>query len=150
MSSPTTVDMMLMTIKYVKHLVDKQISDQSRPLSLKNNILIGHIVTSSLLIGYIMFDSNHYSDLLTNLSCRNSNTCVLKMSFLPPVCTWYYRLNWAKKIPEDSEMNEMAPPSRHRIRNWSPGGLIPSTIYLSVTEAPTILSLHAWVTVDCS
>ena len=32
--------------------------------------------------------------------------------------------------PEDGEMNEMTLPSRHRIRNSSPGGLRPSTLPL--------------------
>ena len=30
--------------------------------------------------------------------------------------------------PADGDMNEMALPSRHRIRNSSPGGLMPSTL----------------------
>ena len=38
--------------------------------------------------------------------------------------------------PEDGEMNEKTLPYRHRIRNSSPGSLRPSTVYLSVTEAP--------------
>ena len=32
--------------------------------------------------------------------------------------------------PEDGEMNEMTLPSRHRIRNASPGGLRPSRLHL--------------------
>ena len=32
--------------------------------------------------------------------------------------------------PVDGEMNEMTPPSRHRIQNSNPGGLRPSTLPL--------------------
>ena len=38
--------------------------------------------------------------------------------------------------PEDGEMNEMTLPSRHRIRNSSPGGLGPSTLPLGQGGSP--------------
>ena len=38
--------------------------------------------------------------------------------------------------PEDSEMNEMTLPSRHRIRNPSPGGLRPSMLHLGHGGSP--------------
>ena len=45
------------------------------------------------------------------------------------LCT--YRLNWARKPPEDGEVSEMTLPFRYRIRNSNPGGLRPSTLPLS-------------------
>ena len=44
-----------------------------------------------------------------------------------------YRLTGPGEPPEDGEMKEMTLPSRHMIRNSSPGGLWPSTLLL-VTE----------------
>ena len=41
-----------------------------------------------------------------------------------------YGLNWAGEPPGDDEKNEMTLPSRHRIRNSSPGGLRPSSLLL--------------------
>ena len=38
--------------------------------------------------------------------------------------------------PENGEMNEMTLPSRHRIRNSSPGGLRPSTLPLGYNGSP--------------
>ena len=44
---------------------------------------------------------------------------------------------WPEETPEDGEMSEMTLPSRHRIRNSSPGGLRQRpSLYLSVTKAP--------------
>ena len=43
--------------------------------------------------------------------------------------------------PEDGEMIEMTLPSRHRIRNSSPG----RARYLSVTEAPHNTDFHTWM-----
>ena len=50
--------------------------------------------------------------------------------FRPELCT--YRLN----CPEDGDMNEMTLPSRHRIRNSNPGGLMPSTLPLGHGGSP--------------
>ena len=44
----------------------------------------------------------------------------------PPLCT--YEPNGPGEPPEDGEINEMALPLRHRIRNSWPGGLQPSTL----------------------
>ena len=40
------------------------------------------------------------------------------------------------ELPEDGEMNEMTLPSWHRIRNSSPGGLMPSTLPLGHGSSP--------------
>ena len=53
---------------------------------------------------------------------------------------WVYaHISWtgAGEPPEDGEMNEMTPPSRHRIRNSSPGGLRTSTLPLSHGGSPS-------------
>ena len=39
---------------------------------------------------------------------------------------------------EDGEMPEMTPPSRHRIRNSSQGGLRPSMLHLGHEDSPQI------------
>ena len=53
------------------------------------------------------------------------------------MCT--YRLDWARRTPEDGEMmvmdGDMTLPYSRRMRNSNPGGLRPSTLPL-VTEAP--------------
>ena len=60
--------------------------------------------------------------------------------FRPPSCT--YRLNWARRTSEDGEMIEMTLPSRHRIRNSSPGGLRPSTLPLGHRGPPQYWLSH--------
>ena len=68
------------------------------------------------------------------ISCHLSwGRGVNEMDFKPPLCT--HRLNWAKRTPEDGDMDEMTLPSRHS----SHGGLRPSTLPLG----HRILTLHA-------
>ena len=77
---------------------------------------------------HLSFQSGPITSLsmMCYLYLRNSHLNVKwnEWGFRPPWCT--YRLNWAEEPPEDGEMNEMTLPSRHRIRNSSPGGLRPS------------------------
>ena len=73
----------------------------------------------------------------------NPQTCPKKWNesgFRPPLCT--YRLNWARRTPEDGEMIEMTLSSRHRVRNSSPGGLRPSTLPLGHGGSPQYWLSH--------
>ena len=54
--------------------------------------------------------------------------------FLIHLCAHSYRLNCARRPPEDGEINEITLPSRHRIKNLGPGGLRTSMLLLD--EAP--------------
>ena len=60
--------------------------------------------------------------------------------FRPPLCT--YRLNWARRTSWGWRNNEMTLSSRHRIRNWSPGGLRPSTLPLGHGGSPQYWLSH--------
>ena len=60
--------------------------------------------------------------------------------FRPPLCT--YRLNWARRTSWGWWDYEMTLSSRHRIRNSSPGGLMPSTLPLGHGGSPQYWLSH--------
>ena len=66
-------------------------------------------------------------DLLEMRHCKN------EWVFRPPLCT--YKLIWSRRTVWGWWDEWDGTPSRHSIRNSNPGGLKPSPLYFSVTEA---------------
>ena len=107
------------------------------PQFIAQSIISANILTQCL----IKVHTNVMVKLVRNITlARNLLTTKMKMNraFGHPCA--HIGLTGPGEPPEDGEMIEMTLPSRHRIRNSSPGGLRPSTLPLGHGGSP-----HYWL-----